>query len=83
MYLTSIYDTTSRGAAMLAIAGSSRSALADVFNDSAALSLTDLNPDAEALRIADIVRRRYRQWSESFARLTATGAAGQGNVADG
>ncbi|MDA3950462.1 MAG: FGGY-family carbohydrate kinase, partial [Spirochaeta sp.] len=84
LYLTSIYDTTSRGAAMLAIAGSDRSALVDgVFTNSDEATPTELHPDADARGIADTVRRRYRQWSESFARLTATGSGPEGNVTDG
>lgn len=84
LYLTSIYDTTSRGAAMLAIAGSDRSALlGGVFTNADDAAPIELRPDSEARGIADAVVRRYRQWSESFARLTASGSGAERSATDG
>lgn len=84
LFLTPIYDTTSRGAAMLAIAGSDRSALeAGVFEDSIDGEATELQPNAETRRVADTVRRRYRQWNESFARLAPTNFGEKGSATDG
>ena len=66
VYLTSNLDTTSRGAAMLALAaargGSAR--VRDNFGENPAAA--ELRPDMVKPDIAQLIRGRYHQWCEGF-----------------
>lgn len=74
LILTSTYDTTSKGAAMLALSRvQSRLSVRDVFSSGDADNGETLYPGSVQGSFVELVRERYQQWRERFTGMKRNG----------
>lgn len=68
LYLTSTYDTTSKGAAMLALSRADDSLSLEEIFDTAGGEGEQLKPEGVSEAVSDLIRERYHRWKNGYVR---------------